>query len=102
MRTLYPAMAAVSQTSVLVQQFGAFWKLPPREWLALCRLGAAGTGYSLPEDRELQSKPRYVRKNRSGRGYWCGDASVRYVEPLDWSRDDYAEEIRALDRMGVR
>lgn len=92
---------------VYIGQFGAFWRLTLDEWKALCRAAQEPdwTGYNLAAYRELRTKPKWLRKSDSQPGYWpirndlVYGGTDRYVEPIDWSPEEFADELQRLDEL---
>jgi hypothetical protein len=73
---------------VYIGQFGAFWKIPKTEWIKICKEAVINSfGFTLPDRYELKTKPSFIRKNKYGKGFWA--SGVEYLEPLDWTADDF-------------
>jgi hypothetical protein len=77
---------------VYVGQFGAFWKLTPKQWEDVCRSGATGEGYTLEDYRCLKTRPRWLcreRETERADRYFSSRNDRTYYEPLDWFPEDF-------------
>jgi len=84
--------------AIYVGHFGIIWKLTQEQWLAVCRSGAAGSGYDLRSCRRLRSRPNFLHPDGEVRGsYWCSRHDVSYFEPLDWYPEDFAEHLAEIE-----
>jgi hypothetical protein len=86
---------------VYVGNMGGFWRLTMKEWRALCEaaLEPDWPGYDLEDYRALRSKPSWARKSDTQAGYWVLSNDVHYVEPIDWSPEEFADELQRLDEL---
>ncbi|MFL6600792.1 MAG: hypothetical protein ACJ8R9_05620 [Steroidobacteraceae bacterium] len=84
-----------TQQFVYVGQYGTIWRLPRRVWVELCKAGAEGKGYELPDQYRLARPPRgFYRAQHADHitnsNEFSAPPGVTYLEPLDWAPDSFA------------
>lgn len=88
---------------IYVEQYGAFWRLTPAAWRALCEEGLKGNGHNLPE-RPLRNRPRTIGRTDYGDGdgsYYPKRPDILVYRPLDWEVEDYQEALNELKEKGL-
>jgi hypothetical protein len=81
------------QHFIYVGQYGAFWRLPLKDWVRICRRALHGAGYELPERYRLsRMPPGFLKSDQDHSAHhaaYCPRPGVLYVEPLDWEPHDF-------------
>lgn len=78
--------------TIYCEQFGYYWKLTPRQFLAMCAKGMKTGVHTLP-GKSLSRRPASIAKERgaSSRRAFSTDPAVMIFHPLDWDKGDYKQ-----------
>jgi hypothetical protein len=80
-------------------EYGTIWKFTPKEWWrfvnkALCNRG----NHDFLLSRALRNRPRHITRDGDHKIY-SSDSRMRCVNPLDWTVEDWANEL-AMNETG--
>jgi type II restriction/modification system DNA methylase subunit YeeA len=81
---------------VYVGQYGSIWSLSAKEWMELCEEASDTGTYDLTSYKKLTKRPRSIINWRDDDGseFGAADEKTIYREPLDWTADEFLEELR--------
>jgi hypothetical protein len=78
---------------VYLCEYGTIWRFGPKEWWQFVIRAIRNNGaYDLPLSRALRSRPRHISKGND-RKCNSSDNTVRCVSPLDWTIEDWKNEL---------
>lgn len=95
----------MTKTIIYASQFDGYWRLTEEQLKACLRTGAAGEGFTLPEqmlagrpaaigsERYEDTSSLYVKTRYADR--------VRLYQMLDWEQDAFRDELDRIVREGV-
>jgi hypothetical protein len=76
---------------VYIGQYGYFWSLSMKEWVAICQEAAKNGFYDLDGYKELKKPPKGIAKNVDDNTYYAVNNDVIYLEPIDWHSEEFAD-----------
>jgi hypothetical protein len=78
---------------VYLCEYGTIWRFGPQEWWRFVIRTIRNNGaYDLPLSRALRIRPKHIFKGEDHKCY-SSDNSVRCVNPLDWTVEDWKNEL---------
>lgn len=78
---------------VYLCEYGTIWRFGPKEWWQFVTGTVRNNGaYDLPLSSALRSRPRHISKG-DDRKYYSSDNAVRCVSALEWTTDDWKNEL---------
>jgi hypothetical protein len=74
-------------------EYGTIWKFTPKEWWQFVRKAVGNQGnHEFLLSRALKNRPRHITKG-DDRGIFSSDSRMRCVNPLDWTLQDWTNEL---------
>jgi hypothetical protein len=78
---------------VYLCEYGTIWRFESREWWRFVRRTIRNNGaYDIPLSRSLRNRPKHISKGVDDKWY-SSDNTVRCVNPLDWTVEDWKNEL---------
>jgi hypothetical protein len=74
-------------------ELGTIWKFTPKEWWLFVTRAIRNRGcHDLVLSKALRTRPKYIVRGENSE-FYSSDIRMRCVNPLDWSFQDWANEL---------
>jgi len=81
-------------------EYATIWKFTPKEWWRFVTKTTNNSGsYDLPLSKALRARPRQIIKGEGGK-FYSFDNTTRCLNLLDWTLEDWKDELVGRDGTG--